>query len=162
MGWPGIIGAFIGLLGVYMYYMKPPVDQKTGEPIPERRKNQNATIFIVLGLILFAYARIIKEPAFEKEHLARREKEKADSLAKVKEDKPLYAYINARNFIKDNLKDADSYDEIDSKYYWVKKEKDGTEIEVIIKYKAKNSFNAFITETKYFHFTKDLVPVDSF
>lgn len=75
-----------------------------------------------------------------------------------REDSLKKAYRISYRFLKDGLKDPDSFDEIEEKRYFVIKQKKRKtpHIQIYIKYRAKNSFGGYVVEEKYFDFDKNL------
>jgi hypothetical protein len=81
-----------------------------------------------------------------------------------KEDSLYKAYKISYRLLKNNLKDSDSFDEIEHKRYFIakKKKKENTHIQIYIKYRAKNSFGGYVVEEKYFNFDKNLNLINAF
>ena len=81
-----------------------------------------------------------------------------------REDSLYKAYKTSYRFLKNNLKDSDSFDEIEHKRYFIvkKKKKEKAHIQIYIKYRAKNSFGGYVVEEKYFNFDKNLNIIEAF
>lgn len=81
-----------------------------------------------------------------------------------REDSLYKAYKTSYRFLKNNLKDSDSFDEIEHKRYFIvkKKKKENTHIQIYIKYRAKNSFGGYVVEEKCFNFDKKLNLIEAF
>jgi hypothetical protein len=80
------------------------------------------------------------------------------------EDSLYKAYKISYRLLKNNLKDSDSFDEIEHKRYFIakKKKKENTHIQIYIKYRAKNSFGEYVIEEKYFNYDKNLNLINPF
>lgn len=75
-----------------------------------------------------------------------------------REDSLNKAYRYSYKLLKSQLKDPDSFEEIENKRYFVikQKKKKTPHIQVYIKYRAKNSFGGYMVEESYFDFDKNL------
>jgi hypothetical protein len=91
------------------------------------------------------------------------QKEKSDSTAKAKEELLFKMYFFSEKIIKENLKDPDSYQEIEHQSNFTKQSKeDKTYIQVKIKYRAKNSFGGMVVKDRYFNYDKNMSLIETF
>lgn len=102
-------------------------------------------IFVTIGLIFF------RDPP----SAASIANEKYDELKKMQDDSLMNCYITAELFLKKNLKDPDSYEEIEHSSYFVsQKTLKDPYMQVTIQYRAKNGFGGMNIEKKAFSFDK--------
>lgn len=87
--------------------------------------------------------------------------EQVETKNKTQEKELREAYIIAKLTLKKNLKDPDSYDEIEDKRFYVNDDKK-IYIQVIIKYRAKNSFGAMNIGEQAFNFDKSMNMIESY
>ena len=91
------------------------------------------------------------------------QKEKSDSTAKAKEELLFKMYFFSEKIIKGNLKDPDSYQEIEHQSNFTKQSKDEkTYIQVKIKYRARNSFGGMVVKDRYFNYDKNMALIETF
>ena len=92
--------------------------------------------------------------------------EKEEANQKARKDTLYMTYFFAKEYIVKNLKDPDSYDEIEKEMNFIDpkslKKKDKTHIQIKIRYKATNSFNAKIQSTQCFNFDNTLYLIKTF
>jgi hypothetical protein len=89
--------------------------------------------------------------------------EKSPGASKRPQSKLTMAYVVARRTLKEGLKDPDSYQEIGHKeYYDAGADSAKNNMQVIIQYRAKNSFGGFVVEKKAFNFDSTGIIVDSY
>jgi len=121
-------------------------------------------------LAIWAFVAILNAILPEPPTPTKEEQLKVDSIKKENEaiekknDEIMMAYVSAERFLKKNLKDPDSYEEIETEKYFVTqvKGKKKPYIQIKIKYRAKNSFGGYNVETRAFNFDKDLNMIDTF
>lgn len=87
--------------------------------------------------------------------------EKIDSTNKAQEDDLIMALVKSERILKENLKDPDSYDKISEKKFIVTDDKK-IYIQVLIKYRAKNSFGGMNISEQAFNFDKSLNLIESY
>ena len=68
-----------------------------------------------------------------------------------------YSYIKAHRAIKRNLKDPDSFEEIDHRAGYVGK--DGVYVSCLVEYRAKNSFGGYTIEKALVTFSESMEPI---
>ena len=89
------------------------------------------------------------------------EEEKSnEALVKKQNDSLNAAYLDAKSILKSGLKDPDSFEEKDHKSFFVKKGSmadPNVHIQVKIKYRATNSFGAYIQNAQCFNYSQDLL-----
>lgn len=86
----------------------------------------------------------------------------ANDIKKAQDDSLLTCYVVARRLLKENLKDPDSYDEVEEQKYFLKDSSPTKYIQVSLKYRAKNSFGALNLEQQCFNFSKELIMTEQF
>ena len=144
----------------------------------EAKKTGNFTKYLILGIGVFFFIGVIatgvsrlfmtpEELAIEKRQQDSTAKaqavlEKENDLAKARKDTIQKLYFASKLAIKGSMKNPDSYDEVDHKEYFVIKEKKDFKkknfpyIQVYIKYRGTNSFNAIVTAEKLFSYDKNM------
>jgi Na+-translocating ferredoxin:NAD+ oxidoreductase RnfG subunit len=91
------------------------------------------------------------------------QKEKSDSTAKANDELLFKMYYISEQFIKENLRDPDSYQKIEHKSYFIKEDKkEKTYIQVSIKYRAKNGFGGMNVKKRYFDYAKNMALIETF
>lgn len=85
----------------------------------------------------------------------------ANEKNKAQEDDLIMALVKSERILKENLKDPDSYDKISDKKFIVTDDKK-IYIQVLIKYRAKNSFGAMNIGEQAFNFDKSLNMIESY
>ena len=91
------------------------------------------------------------------------QKEKSDSTVKANEELLFKMYYISEQFIKENLRDPDSYQKIEHKSYFIKEDKkEKTYIQVSIKYRAKNGFGGMNVKERYFNYDKNMALIETF
>ena len=91
--------------------------------------------------------------------------DKADiELSKNRNDSLNTVYIFSKNLLIKGLKDPESYDEVEVKKYFVINEgkKNTPYIQVLINYRATNSFGGTIQSGQYFDFDKNLSLIETY
>ena len=142
-------------------------------------KKTNKKIFKVFGWIFLGFialmiiASIIKaifetpeQKAESIKHQAQLDsiqvaKEQIETENKTQEQELRDAYVAAKLTLKKNLKDPDSYDEIEDKRFYVTDD-EKIYIQVLIKYRAKNSFGGMNISQQAFNFDKALNLIESY
>lgn len=126
---------------------------------PEKpKKGINKIWLYILLFLIAAFIYRIYFPAFTPEHdinIA-----KADSLKVIagKEKENMYtAHFLAKEWIKSNLKDPNSFEEHDYKSRKLIENKDGIAYEVWVDYSAKNGFGGMNRSTHVFDYSKNLL-----
>lgn len=78
--------------------------------------------------------------------------EKSDAVIEKHPQKNLtMAYVKSRRVLKENLKDPDSYQEIDHKEYYVSgPDSAKNDMQVLINYRSKNSFGGYVVSKRAF------------
>lgn len=118
-------------------------------------------VFFVIGLFI-PEKQDLNEGLTEMETINKEDKHKADSLAQRKDDL-IGCYINARNILKENMKNPKSYDELNSEYYYLTDTTDkGGVIQVMIDYTGTNSFGGTIRSKQIFHYDEKMYLVNTF
>lgn len=76
------------------------------------------------------------------------------------------AEIKAKRYLKESLKDPDSYEVISAETYFLKEYKGDTtkykHIQSAIKYRAKNSFGGYVVEQRAVTMSEDFTPLEIF
>ena len=87
--------------------------------------------------------------------------QKAKKLEEMRNDTLLNCYIMSERFLKSNLRDPDSYEEIEHKENFIdQKSKKDPYIQVTIKYRAKNGFGGMNIGYKAFNFGQNAEMLD--
>lgn len=120
-------------------------------------KKVKIILAIVAGIILINM--IVPKP--DKNSPEAKEQARIDSVnAQIDaENKKLSdAYYHSLVLLKKSLKDPDSFEEIEHKEYYVKQEKgknDNVYAQVIIAYRAKNSFGGYVVSRQLFDYDEN-------
>ncbi|TAF48639.1 MAG: hypothetical protein EAZ63_03560 [Runella slithyformis] len=88
-----------------------------------------------------------------------------EDFQKAREDTLLSCYVMSERFLKDNLKDPDSYEEVEHDKFFVENpagKPAKAYIQVSIKYRAKNSFGGYNLSKRCFNFDKATNLTDQF
>ena len=84
-----------------------------------------------------------------------------EELQKKREDTLATCYVQAKMYLKQNLKDPDSYEEIEYKNFYVdRKDSKDPYVQVQIRYRAKNSFGGMNVGNMLFNFDKEATLTD--
>jgi len=125
-------------------------------------KNRKWIAYLFFTAIIFFIISIVAAILSPKSE-ANIQKEKSDSTAKAKEELLFKMYFFSEKIIKGNLKDPDSYQEIEHKSNFTKQSKEEkTYIQVKIKYRAKNSFGGMVVKDRYFNYDKNMALIETF
>ena len=125
-------------------------------------KNRKWIAYLFFTAIIFFIISIVAAILSPKPE-ANIQKEKSDSTAKAKEELLFKMYFFSEKIIKGNLKDPDSYQEIEHKSNFTKQSKDDkTYIQVKIKYRARNSFGGMVVKDRYFNYDKNMALIETF
>ena len=125
-------------------------------------KNRKWIAYLFFTAIIFFIISIVAAILAPKSQ-ADIQKEKSDSTAKAKEELLFKMYFFSEKIIKGNLKDPDSYQEIEHKSNFTKQSKeDKTYIQVKIKYRARNSFGGMVVKDRYFNYDKNMALIETF
>jgi hypothetical protein len=125
-------------------------------------KNRKWIAYLFFTAIIFFIISIVAAILSPKSE-ANIQKEKSDSTAKAKEELLFKMYFFSEKIIKGNLKDPDSYQEIEHKSNFTKQSKeDKTYIQVKIKYRARNSFGGMVVKDRYFNYDKNMALIETF
>lgn len=90
------------------------------------------------------------------------EQAKAVAIKKAQDDSLTRCYVRASILLEKNLKDPDSFQEIEKQNGFVNNPTPKMYIQVRIKYRAKNSFGGYAVETKCFNFNKSLEMTETY
>lgn len=125
-------------------------------------KNRKWIAYLFFTAIIFFIISIVAAILSPKSQ-ADIQKEKSDSTAKAKEELLFKMYFFSEKIIKGNLKDPDSYQEIEHKSNFTKQSKeDKTYIQVKIKYRARNSLGGMVVKDRYFNYDKNMALIETF
>jgi hypothetical protein len=125
-------------------------------------KNRKWIAYLFFTAIIFFIISIVAAILSPKSE-ANIQKEKSDSTAKAKEELLFKMYFFSEKIIKGNLKDPDSYQEIEHKSNFTKQSKEEkTYIQVKIKYRARNSFGGMVVKDRYFNYDKNMALIETF
>ena len=125
-------------------------------------KNRKWIAYLFFTAIIFFIISIVAAILAPKSQ-ADIQKEKSDSTAKAKEELLFKMYFFSEKIIKGNLKDPDSYQEIEHQSNFTKQSKDEkTYIQVKIKYRARNSFGGMVVKDRYFNYDKNMALIETF
>jgi hypothetical protein len=126
-------------------------------------KKKYIWLAIIAFVVLLATYRIyFPDPELEKKMEEEIKQQKLEAFRKAQRDSLFSCYVRAEKTLKQALKDPDSYEEIEAKYFFVNEVTPQLYIQVKLKYRAKNSFGGFVVETKCFDFDKTLFITNSF
>ncbi|WP_254562180.1 hypothetical protein [Dyadobacter diqingensis] len=122
---------------------------------------------VTIGLIALPIATGILSAIFNGQESPKDIKEKArlDSIQAVADStKTMLSNIRylAKKSVKDNLKDPDSFEEIEHAEYKVTNPTPLAYYQAKIKYRAKNSFGGYVVESKCFNFLKNGVVTENY
>ncbi|OIN55672.1 hypothetical protein [Arsenicibacter rosenii] len=128
------------------------------EPKP-KKKSYKWLLYVIGAVVLInIIGQIINSSKTSEQKARESETEIHNKLVESKEDSLTKAYIISKRVLKQSLKDPDSYEEINAEKFFVKPDLNSKTpspyIQVVIKYRAKNSFGAFNIERRYFNFNK--------
>jgi len=118
------------------------------------RKGCGTSILIILGFGLFIA--MCETLSNKKSSSTTQSAAYTPTVSTNDDSKLMQAYVKARRALKNNLNDADSYDEVDYEKYFKKNKKGKRYIQVYIKYRAKNAFGGVVLNENYFDFDEDL------
>jgi Na+-translocating ferredoxin:NAD+ oxidoreductase RnfG subunit len=118
--------------------------------------------FILTMIILNIISKMISPESTVKSN-AQIQNEKENSIAKAKEEELYKMYRISRKALKENLRDPDSYDEVEYTSNFTKQsKKEKTYIQVKIKYRAKNGFGGMTVKERYFNYDKNMALIETF
>lgn len=125
-------------------------------------KNRKWIAYLFITAIIFFIISIIAAIISPKSQ-ADIQKEKSHSTAKANDELLFKMYFISEKFIKENLRDPDSYQEIKHTSNFIKEDKkEKTYIQVSIKYRAKNGFGGMTVKERYFNYAKNMALIETF
>ena len=129
-----------------------PVAKKFVEP----KKKVN---WKVVGFAFFLFIIFMASLKDDKEkNTPKTPEEAAAEFQRAREDTLKNAYYTSKNYLKDNLNDRDSFEEISHVEQFIEKTKKKQKAYVIvaIKYRAKNAFGGYVSSRQVFTFDKTM------